>query len=327
MKLIAAASLSLAVLAAPFAAFAQGAAEEWPSRPITWVVPFPPGGITDSGARTVARVLGAKLGQQVIVDNKPGAGGIVGAEIVANGKADGYTFLYASNGVVVTYPFLFKKLSFDPVKAFIPVHGMSTSPMVITVKADAPYKTFADFIDHAKKNPEKVNYFTVGQGSTQHLLGELIQKEAGIRLTPIPYKGSAPALTDLLAGTIDMMPDYQSIIAPHIEAGKLRALGVSSTERLAGMPDVKTLAEQGYPGAVFTAWSTIVYPAGVPQPIVDKLADAFGKVLEDPEIVKYFADRGSNIMRGMSKEKLGAFFEAERVKTKDIIERAGIQPE
>jgi tripartite-type tricarboxylate transporter receptor subunit TctC len=327
MKLIVAAGLSLAVLTVPFAASTHAHAEEWPTRPVTWVVPFPPGGITDSGARTVAKVLGAKLGQQVIVDNKPGAGGIVGAEIVANGKADGYTFLYASNGVVVTYPFLYKKMSYDTKKAFIPVHGMSTSPMIITVKADAPYKTFAEFVAHAKKNPEKVNYFTVGQGSTQHLLGELIQKEAGIHLTQIPYKGSAPALTDLLSGTIDMMPDYQSIIAPHVEAGKLRALGVSSTERLAGMPDVKTLAEQGYPGAVFTAWSTIVYPAGTPQSIVDKLADAFGKTLEDPEIIKFFNDRGSNIMRGLAKEKLGEFFEAERVKTREIIERAGIQPE
>src|SRR5262249_8044020 len=160
---------------------------------------------------------------------------------------------------------------------------------------------FAEFVDYAKKNPEKINYFTVGQGSAQHLMGELIQKEAGIKLTQIPYKGSAPALTDLLSGVIDMMPDYQSVMAPHIEAGKLRALGVSSDVRLAGMPDVKTLAEQGYPGAVFTAWSTIVLPAGTPQPIVDKLADAFGQTLEEPEIIKFFADRGSNMMRGMAK--------------------------
>ncbi len=323
MKLLPTALTAIAAIAVATSAPAQ----DYPNRPITWVVPFSPGGITDSGSRTVAKVLGEKLGQPVIIENKPGAGGIVGAEYVANAKPDGYTFLYASNGVVVTYPFLYKKLTFEPQKAFIPVHGMSSSPMLIVVRADAPYKTFGEMVAYAKKNPEKINYFTVGQGSAQHLLGELIQKEAGIKLTQIPYKGSAPALTDLLAGTIDMMLDYQSVMAPHIEAGKLRALGVSSDKRLAGMPDVKTLVEQGYPGAVFTAWSTIVLPAGTPQPIVDKLADAFAKTLAEPEIIKYFNDRGSNMMPDTAKEKLGAFFEAERVKTKAVIERAGIQPE
>jgi tripartite-type tricarboxylate transporter receptor subunit TctC len=323
MKLLTTAFAAIAAIITAGAALA----DDYPNRPITWVVPFSPGGITDSGARTVAKVLGERLGQPVVIENKPGAGGIVGAEYVANAKPDGYTFLYASNGAIVTYPFLYKKLTFDPKTAFIPVHGMSSSPMLVVVRADAPYKTFDEMVAYAKKNPEKINYFTVGQGSAQHLLGELIQKEAGIKLTQIPYKGSAPALTDLLAGTIDMMLDYQSVMAPHIEAGKLRALGVSSDKRLAGMPEVKTLAEQGYPGAVFTAWSTIVLPAGTPQPIVDKLADAFAKTFADPEMIKYFADRGSNMMPGLAKEKLAAFFEDERVKTKAIIERAGIQPE
>ena len=322
LKLVIAAIAASAAMTT--AALAQ---QDYPSRPITWVVPFPPGGVTDNGARTVAKVLGEKLGQPIVIENNPGAGGIVGAEYVVNSKKDGYTFLYASNGSVVTYPFLFKKMSYDPKKDLVPVHGMANSPMLVMVRADAPYKTLADLVDFAKKNPEKLNYASVGQGSTQHLLAELFQKEAGIKMTHIPYKGTSPALTDMLGGTIDVMFDYPIIMKPQMDAGKLRALGVSSQERLTNLPDVKTIAEQGYPGAVFTAWATIVLPAGTPQAIVDKLADAFGKSLEDPGVVKYFADQGAGVMQGVAKEKLAKFYDDERVKMKEIVDRAGIQPE
>jgi tripartite-type tricarboxylate transporter receptor subunit TctC len=309
-------------LTATTTAFAQ----DYPNRPITWVVPYAPGGITDNGARTVAKRLGEKLGQPVIIENKPGAGGIVGAESVANAKKDGYTFLYTANGIV-SYPFLFKKLSYDPQKDFIPVHGLQSAPMLVMVRADSPFKTLGDLIEFGKKNPDKLNYATVGNGSTQHLLGELFQKEAGFKMTAVPYKGTAPALTDLLAGVVDISLDYAVIMKPQIEAGKLRALAVSSEKRLTNMPEVKTIAEQGYPGAVFTAWAAIMLPAGTPQPIVDKLADAFGKTLDEPEIVKYFADQGAGSMQGVSKEKLAAFLDQERVKMKAIVDRSGIQPE
>lgn len=307
---------------------ASGAiAQDYPTRPITWVVPFPPGGVTDNGARTVAKVLSEKLGQPVVVENKPGAGGIVGTEYVVNSKPDGYTFLYASNGALVTYQFLYKKLSYDPQKSLTPVHGMADSPMLMMVRADAPYKTLAEFIAYAKQNPDKMNYFSVGQGSTQHLATELLLRESGIKMAHIPYKGTAPGLTDLLGGVIDVMFDYAIVMKPQIDAGKLRPLAVTSAKRLANMPDVPTFGEQGYPGVVFTAWATIVFPAGVPQPIVDKLADAFGKSLEDPGVVKYFQDQGAGIMQGVAKEKLVDFLAKEKVKMKDIVDRAGIQPE
>jgi tripartite-type tricarboxylate transporter receptor subunit TctC len=322
MKLATAIAGALATMVIATAAIAQ----DYPNRVVTWVVPFPPGGVTDNGARTVAKVLGEKLGQQVIIDNKPGAGGIVGTESVANAKKDGYTFLYASNGIV-TYPFLYKKLSYDPQKDFIPVHGFATSPMLVMVRADSPFQTINDLVEFAKKNPEKLNYASVGTGSTQHLLAELFQKEAGFKMTHVPYKGTAPALTDLLAGVIDISFDYAVVMQPQIAAGKLRALGVSSEKRLTNLPEVKTIAEQGFPNVVFTAWATIVLPAGTPQPAVDKLADAFGKSLEDPDVIKYFNDQGAGIMQGISKEKLAAFYAAERVKMKAIAERAGIQPE
>lgn len=324
MKLLSLVGAALLAIGPSVSAFAQ---QDYPNRPITWVVPFSAGGVTDTGARFLAKSLGERLGQPIVVENKPGAGGIVGAEYVVNSKKDGYTFLYASNGVAVTYPFLYKKMSFDPKKDLIPVHGMADSPMLVMVRADTPYKTLADLIDFAKKNPGKLNYASVGQGSTQHLLAELFQKEAGIKLTHIPYKGSSPALTDMLGGTIDIMFDYPILMQPQMDAGKLRALAVSSQKRLTNLPDVKTISEQGYPGVVFTAWATIVLPAGTPQPIVDKLAKAFGESLQDPGIVKYFADQGAGVMQGIAKEKLAKFYDDERVKMKEIVDRAGIKPE
>jgi len=323
MKLVTAVAVAIASLFVAAAAEAQ----DYPSRPITWVVPFPPGGVTDNGARTVAKVLSEKLGQPVIIENKPGAGGIVGTEYVVNSKPDGYTFLYASNGALVTYQFLYKKLSYDPQTSLIPVHGMADSPMLMMVRSDAPYKTLAEFVDYAKKNPDKMNYFSVGNGSTQHLATELLLKEAGIKMAHIPYKGTSPGLTDLLGGVIDVMFDYAVVMKPQIDAGKLRPLAVTGAKRLANMPDVPTFAEQGYPGVVFTAWATIVFPAGVPQPIVDKLATAFGQSLEDPGVVKYFQDQGAGIMQGVRGEKLADFLATEKVKMKKIVEQAGIQPE
>ena len=322
MKLIAAIAGAIASLLV-----ATAHAQDYPTRPITWVVPFPPGGVTDNGARTVAKVLSEKLGQPVIIENKPGAGGIVGTEYVVNAKPDGYTFLYASNGPLVTYQFLYKKLSYDPQTSITPVHGMADSPMLMMVRADAPYKTLAEFIDYAKKNPDKLNYFSVGNGSTQHLATELLLKEAGIKMAHIPYKGTSPGLTDLLGGVIDVMFDYAVVMKPQVDAGKLRPLAVTGAKRLANMPEVPTFAEQGFPGVVFTAWATIVFPAGVPQAIVNKLADAFGKSLEDPGVVKYFQDQGAGIMQGVRGEKLADFLAVEKVKMKKIVEQAGIQPE
>lgn len=317
----------LAGIAAASVLVTGAVAEEYPTRALNWVVPFTPGGVTDTGARTVAKVLSEKLKQPVVVENRPGAGGIVGAEYVVNAKKDGYTFLYTSNGVAVTYPFLYKKMSFNPQTDLLPVHGMAMSPMLVMVRADSPHKTLADLIAYAKKNPEKLNFASVGQGSTQHLLAELLQAEAGFKMTHIPYKGTAPALTDTLGGAIDVMFDYAVIMKPQMEAGKLRALAVSGEKRLTSLPDVPTIIELGHPNVSFTAWSSITMPAGTPQPIVDKLAKAFGESLEHPDVVKYFTDQGSAIMQGVAKEKLSSFYDSERAKMKAIVDRANIQPE
>jgi tripartite-type tricarboxylate transporter receptor subunit TctC len=319
--LVIAAALAAGLLSGP----ALG--QTYPDRNITLVVPFPAGGIADAGGRVVAKALGARLGQSVIVDNKAGAGGIVGAEFVANSKPDGYTLLTAANGVTVTYPFLFKKLSFDPQKAFAPVHGVSISPLMMAVRGDAPYKTLAELIAYAKKNPDKLTFATVGQGSAHHILAELFQKEAGIKMTHIPYKGGSQAMVDFLGGSIDVMLDYQLGLAPLVQDGKAIALGVAAQERLPGMPKTPTFVEQGFKSVVVSAYSIVLAPAGTPKPIVDKLAAAVDDMLKDPEVIKYYSDRGSIMMKGYGPAELEKFLAEERVKTKQTLDAAGIQPE
>ncbi|ETR75418.1 MFS transporter [Afipia sp. P52-10] len=318
-----------AILVAAIAIASSTALAEpgYPSKPLTYIVPFPPGGVTDNGARAVAKVLGEKLGQPVIVDNKPGAGGIVGSEYVLNAKPDGYTFMYAPHGPLGVFAYQYKKLSFDPLTAFTPVHGMASSPMLFMVRADAPYKTFKELVEYAKKNPEGINYYSTGPGSANHLVSEMLQKAGGFKMTQVPYKGTGPAMTDLLAGVIQVVWEYPVVMKPYIEAGKLRALGITSEQRMPILPDVPTFAEQGYPEAIFTAWSTIAVSAQTPKPIVDRLAKAYSETLDDPSVIKYFEDQGAGILQGYSGDKLRKFVDAENVKLKELMERAGIEPQ
>jgi tripartite-type tricarboxylate transporter receptor subunit TctC len=318
---------TFAALAAAAALTTGAFAQDYPSRPLTYVVPFPPGGVTDNGARTIAKVLSEKIGQPVVVENKPGAGGIVGSEYVLNSKPDGYTFMYTASGPLGAYAFRHKKLSFDPFTAFTPVHGMAFSPMLFVVRGDAPYKTFNELVEYAKKNPEGINYYSTGPGSANHLVAELLQKAGGFKMTQVPYKGTGPALTDLLAGVIQVVWEYPVVMKPYLDAGKLRALGITSEARMPILPEVPTFVEQGFPEAVFTGWATIAVPAATPKPIVDKLAKAYSETLADPAIIKYFEDQGAGILQGYSGEKLRKFIDAENVKMKDLHVRAGVEPE
>jgi tripartite-type tricarboxylate transporter receptor subunit TctC len=303
---------------------ASAAAQDYPNRPITWVVPFPPGGVTDNGARFMAKTLGDKLGTTIVIENKPGAGGIVGTEYVANAKPDGYTFLYGSSGPMGTFLSLRKTLSYHPVNSFTPIHGMASSPLVLVTTADKPYKTLAELIEYARKNPGKLNFASVGQGTAQHLTGELLAMNTGIDIVHIPYKGTTPALTDMLSGTIDFMFDFSVVMKPLIEAGKLKPLAVSGEKRLSSLPDVPTAAELGYPGVVFSAWSSVVMPKGVPAEIAAKFAKAFAETMHEPTIVKYYEENGSQVMPSMPGEKLAEFYTRENAKMKTIVEKAKI---
>lgn len=301
-------------------------AEDYPSRPITWIVPFAAGGSTDNNARVIARVLSEKIGQQVVVVNKPGAGTIVGAEFVVGSKPDGYTFFYGSNTNLVNYEFLFKKRTYDPKKDLLPFHGLLILPPTLVARSDAPYKTLPEMIAYAKANPNKINIASPGQNSAPHLVAELLMSEAGIKMTHVPYKGAGPAAIDLLAGVVDVIFDFPVTLQAHIDAGKLRSLAVTGTTRLSSDPNVPTFAELGLPGVVFGTWAVMTLPAGTPDPIVEKLADAFGKSLEAPDVKKYFDDQGATLIP-YRKKQLDDFLAGERTKMKEIVERAGIQPE
>jgi tripartite-type tricarboxylate transporter receptor subunit TctC len=317
---------TLFILMLAGSAFAQSA-QDYPNRPLTYVVPGAAGGIVDNGARFMAKVLTEKIGQTVIVENKPGAAGIVGSEYVLNSKPDGYTFMYGSQGPHGAYAYQYKKLSFDPFTAFTPVHGMAHSPMLFVVSADAPYKTFKELVDHAKRNPEAINYYSPGPGSASHLVSELLQQTGGFRMTQVTYKASATAMADVLANTIQVLWEYPVVLIPHIQAGKLRALGVTGEKRMPVLPDVPTFAEQGYPQAVYTGWATIAVPSATPQPIVDKLAKAYSQALDDPTVIKYFEDQGAGILQGYSGEKLKKFIADENAKYKDLVTRAKVEPQ
>ena len=303
------------------------AAQDFPNRPVTWVVPYTPGGVTDTGARVVAKAFSETLGQQVIVENRGGAGGIVGTEYVAQSKPDGYTVLYGFSGPMATNPYLYKRVTYNPMTSFSLIHTMSESPLIMVVNANAPYKTVKEFVDYAKKNPGKINMGSAGAGTTTHLVGELLQKEADIKLTHIPYKGSSPEMVDLLAGVLNVSFDYSVVVKPLIEAGKLRPLAVTSAERMKNFPDVPTLKEAGYPGAVLSGWSTLVAAANTPQPIVDKLAKAFGEALKKPEVVTYFESNGSSVMPPLTGDKLMKFMVDENAKFKSLVEKSGATAE
>lgn len=301
-------------------------ADNYPDRPITWIIPFAAGGSTDLNARVIAKALREKLGQPVIIENKPGAGTIVGAEALINAKPDGYTFFYGSNTNLVNYEYLFKKRSFDPKKDLLPFHGLLMLPPTLVARGDAPYKTLPELVAYAKKNPGKINIASPGQNSAPHLVAELFMAEADIKMTHIPYKGAAPATADLLAGVVDVIFDFPVGIKQHVESGKLRLLAVPSPTRLPNTPDVPTFAELGLPGVNFSTWAVMVLPVGTPPDVVDRLGEAFGKSLQEPEVKKYFDEQGASLIP-YTKDRLAEFLASERVKMKRIVDRAGIQPE
>lgn len=314
-------SIAIALVALSLGA-SPALAQKYPDRPITWVVPFGPGTVTDNSARVVAKVLGEKIGQPVLVENKPGAAGIVGTEYVMNAKPDGYTFLYGSSGPMATYTSLYKKLSYSP-KSFTPVHAMSSSPLVMVVNSASPFKTLKEFTAYAKANPDKINFGTSGAGTSQHLTGELLQMAAGFKMTHIPYKAGGAQMVDLLGGNIQVIFDYPSVVKTHIEAGKLRPLGITSAQRLKNMPDVPTMIEQGLPDVQISAWSAIMLPGNTPADVTDKLATAFNATMKDPSIIAYFESTDSIPLTNIGPKELPAFIDSETAKFKTLVEKSG----
>lgn len=300
---------------------------KWPTRPITFVVPFTPGGITDNTSRMLAKILGEKLGQSVIVDNRPGAGGSIGVEAASRQPPDGYTMIYGTQGTQAANLALYKNIRYDPVADFVPVHAMSETPLILVMNPSRPFKTVAGLIDYAKAHPGKLNFGSAGAGTGTHLTAELFQVATGIKMTHVPYKGSSPALNDLMGGSLDVMFDYPVVVMPLIAAGKLTPLAVTSKTRLSISPEIPSMTELGFPKAESTAWSAVFLPARTPPEIAKRLGDAIAEALVMPEMLQLTEKFGSVPLRGMRDAKLGEFVKTEVVRWRDVVQQSGAKLE
>jgi tripartite-type tricarboxylate transporter receptor subunit TctC len=269
------------------------AAAEYPDKPIRLIVPFPPGGGADNLARLVMPKVADRLGATIYIDNKPGAGGNVGAESVARAAPDGYTLLYGTNGTHGINPSLYSHLPFDPVKDFVPVAPMTQIAALLIVNPELPVKSVAELIRYAKAHPGKVNFASAGNGTTSHLAGEMLKTMAGIDIVHVPYRGGALAAVDLMSGQVQMMIDVMPNAYPLAKEGKVRGIAVTTAERFPGAPEYPTFAESGLPGFEISAWDGVFAPAGTPEPIVAKLNAAIRQALDDPQLRSALIARGA----------------------------------
>jgi tripartite-type tricarboxylate transporter receptor subunit TctC len=297
-------------------------AQDYPTRTIRWVVPYPPGGSTDILARIIAQYLSEKIGQQVIIENKPGAGNNIGTEFVVNSAPDGYTLLLVNpaHGINAT---LYPKLTFNVIRDIAPVAGLMRVPNVMEVNPQVPANTVAEFIAYAKANPGKINWASSGHGTSVHLSGELFQAMTGIKLNHVPYRGSAPALTDMISGQVQVMFDNMPPSLPHIKAGKLRALGVTTAMRSDALPDVPTVAET-VPGYEASAWFGMGVPKGTPRAVIDKLNKEVNAALADPKIKARLVELGGIPIEGSTPDDFGKVIAHETDKWAKVIKSANV---
>ncbi len=319
-----------AMLAAPAAlllprpALAQGGA--FPSRSMTWVVPFAAGGITDTAARTLAQHMSGTLGQQVIVENRPGAGGTIGAEFVARSAPDGYTMVYGSQGPMASAVTMYPTLRYDPRRDFAPVHGLGSSPHLVVANPNRPWKTLAEMVAAAKAKPDGLTYASVGVGSSPHLAAETLQRVAGISMVHAPYANGTQGLNDVIGGRVDVMWDYPLTSLAHVRDGRLRGLAVTDKERVKLAPEIPTVAEAGVPGAELVPWAGLFVPARTPRGAILRLSAAMKAAMADPKVQAFFDGTATVLWPEMGPEELGAFLNAEIPRLAQIIERSGARP-
>ena len=307
-----------ALFIAASAAFAQG----FPNKPLKMIVPFPPAGSTDLSARAVANKLGERLGQPVVIENKPGAGGNIGGEQAAKSPPDGYTLFVGTVGTNAINASLYSKMPYDHLKDFAPVILLSKTANVLVVNPNLPVNSVQDVIRLAKSKPNELTFASSGVGTSIHMSGELFKAMAGVQMTHVPYKGSGPMLIDLIGGQTSMAFDNLSAAIQHIRSGKLKALATTGTVRAPSLPDLPTVQEAGLAGYDSTSWTAIFVPAGTPKAIIDRLNKELDAILKSEETKKFFADQGAEAGGG-TPEELNAFVRAETAKWAKVVKESG----
>ena len=332
MKTCIARRVALAVIAAGLCvgpsvawspASAQYSVQTWPSRPVTIILPFAPGGGTDLLARALAQDLGERFGQQFVVDNRAGAGGNVGAAAVAKAAPDGYTILFGTPGPLANNKLMYKNLPFDPEQAFAPIVLIAKSPLIIAAKVSLPVKDIKELAAYAKANPGKLNVGVPGNGTLGHITSVLLQRELGISMTDVPYRGTALVVNDLLGGQVDLAMDFMPSYVPLVREGKVRALAVTTSQRSSDLPDVNTVQDAGFPGFEATAWYALAAPAGTPSEIIDKLNAATNAFLKSPKGQETLANLSMQAVGGAPAD-LKAFIASELQKWGPVVKEANI---
>jgi tripartite-type tricarboxylate transporter receptor subunit TctC len=301
-------------------------AQGYPAKPIRWVVPYPGGGITDSVTRIVTQKMATSLGQPIVVDNRPGANSILGTDLVAKAAPDGYSIVTVIAGHAANATLYQGKLSYDPVKSFAPISLAGIAPLILTVNSNFPAKDVKELIAYAKANPGKVNFGSSGIGAAAHLTTELLKQTAGIDMVHVPFKGTAPALTALMAGDIQMLVDVPSSLMPHVRGGKIKALAMFSGKRIPGAAEVPTMAEAGGPPLESSTWVLFLAPAGTPRDIVNRLAAETRKAINESDIKERFNQIGIEAV-GNSPEQAAQFLADEVAKWAKVITTAGVKAE
>jgi tripartite-type tricarboxylate transporter receptor subunit TctC len=322
LALLGFALMPAALMLASAGAQAQAA---WPSQPITLVVPFPPGGPTDLVARVLAQQLGSQLGQPVNVDNRPGANGNLGGGLVAKAAPDGYTVLYNTSSITLS-PALYKSLSYDVLRDLAPVTTTAVVPLALVVHPGLPVNSLKEFVAYAKANPGKLSYGSAGNGNVTHLGAFQLAQAQGIEAVHIPYKGSAPADVDLVAGQIQFMTETINSIAPFVRDKRLKLLAVTTAKRISLFPDVPTLAEQGMPGFEVGAWQGVMVPARTPRAVIDRLAVEINKALQSPEVKGKLAQQGAEPL-GSTPDDYAAYLRSELARWARVVKQTGITME
>lgn len=313
------------LLAAPALLPGLAAAQGFPSRTITWFVPFAPGGITDTSARTLAQRMSQTLNQSVVVENRPGAGGTIGTEAVARSAADGYTMLYGSQGPIAAAPAMFPGLRYDPQRDLAPVHGIGASPHLIVTSSARPWRSLKEMVDAARGRPDGLTYGSVGVGTSPHLAAETLLQAADVRMVHAPYANGTQALNDVIGGRLDVMWDYPLTSLPHVREGRLRALAVTDSQRVALAGEVPTVAEAGLPGAEFVPWAGLFVPARTFTEVVGRLAGAMREAIGDAKVQEFFNGTATVLWPMMGPDQLKIFVADETPRIAGLIARSNVR--